>query len=719
MQEEVGSSSTTPAGVDVEKGDPTASVIRGDGPGGGGGKSLRWMRITKDVQVKDASKGLLRGSIAGKPTIVPDDGKSPVSSSSKKSILKSVSGAAYPGQVLALMGPSGSGKTSILDVLSGRSSYDSGTITLDSEVVTDRVMKKMKKRVAYVRQNDLFFEHLTVRDQLTYTAMLRLPSSWAKSKKVAEVDRIIKQLRLQKCSDSPIYMISGGERKRVNIGTELLTDPSIILLDEPTSGLDSTSAVALMRILHTLAREEGKTIITSIHQPSSAVFFGFDKLMLLADGNVVYFGTPRGSLEYVRELGLECPAGYNAADHHMDLLVMDSAIDTDERELKDEEKESDEFKENTPTSTKRMKSTGTTTKQCLINAWDAQASTRRIEEEDAADRLVHFGTSDVNIGASASGLRGQLSRRRSSMRSSLRGSIVETEKSFNTSWWTQYVVLVHRSLKNSRSAIFTPLNLIKSGAIGLMCGLLWFQMPYTEEAVFDRSSYYFFTMTFWVFDSMFTAYMAFPLEQAIIFKERSSGSYHLSAYFMAKTTSEAPARLVLPAIYMVISYWMSGVNNDFGVFLGSTMCSLLSVLAGESIGLFFGAAVLDVPRGTVIMSVVSLGLMVVGGFFVRNVPSWITWLGFLSPFKYSYNSSVQLVFNKPVPCDGSGLLSVCDGGSVGYASVEEVRDFLGVEFSAGLNAALLLLMFVVIRILAFYALKCKKAEERKQGNVAM
>ena len=104
------------------------------------------------------------------------------------------------------------GKTSILDVLSGRSAYDSGVITLDGEIVTDRIMKKMKKRVAYVKQSDLFFGHLTVRDQLTYTAFLRLPSSWPKAKKVGEVDRIIKQLRLQKCAETPIFMISGGRR---------------------------------------------------------------------------------------------------------------------------------------------------------------------------------------------------------------------------------------------------------------------------------------------------------------------------------------------------------------------------------------------------------------------------------------------------------------------------------------------------------------------------
>ena len=90
----------------------------------------------------------------------------------------------------------GTGKTSMLDVLSGRSAYDGGTITLDGEIVTEKIMKKLKKRVAYVKQSDLFFGHLTVRDQLTYTAFLRLPSSWNKAQKVGEVDRIIKQVSL-------------------------------------------------------------------------------------------------------------------------------------------------------------------------------------------------------------------------------------------------------------------------------------------------------------------------------------------------------------------------------------------------------------------------------------------------------------------------------------------------------------------------------------------
>lgn len=237
-----------------------------------------------------------------------------------------------------------------------------------------------------------------------------------------------------------------------------------------------------MRILETLAREEQKTIITSIHQPSSAVFFAFDKLMLLADGNVVFFGTPEGSLEHVKSLGLKCPAGYNAADHHMDLLVVDSAIEEEEQDTVSERDTADE--NDVPGGLRRRKRclerqalSGTTTKQKLIDSWDREAVAEQIEQEN-----------EEAFAKSIGGNR-RLSRQQSTFM---------MEKSFNSTWWTQYTVLVHRSMKNSRSAIFTTLNLVKAGAIGVMCGLMWFQMPYTEATVFDRSSYYFFTMTFWV-----------------------------------------------------------------------------------------------------------------------------------------------------------------------------------------------------------------------------
>jgi hypothetical protein len=312
-------------------------------------------------------------------------------------------------------------------------------------------------------------------------------------------------------------------------------------------------------------------------------------------------------------------------------------------------------------------------------------------------------------------------------------------RKYNTSWTTQYYILTHRAFKNSRSAIFTTLNLAKSIAIGVVAGLLWFQMDYTEQNINDIRSYCkyiptrrlvhihqlvsphwipypadFFTMTFWVFDSMFSATMAFPLERMVILKERASGSYHLSAYFLAKTTSDAPVRLIHPCLYMIISFWMIGIDNRISVFVGTIGCTLMSVLAGEAIGLMVGASIYDLSKAITAMTVGTLFLMLLGGFFVENIPDFVAWGKFVSPFKYAFDSSLLLIFDRPVPCDGSGVLQdLCnDGSTVGEANSYDVRDFIGIQGTVGFNVGMLLLLCFLPRYVAYAALRSKKASER-------
>ena len=179
--------------------------------------------------------------------------------------------------------------------------------------------KSMRKLVAYVLQEDIFYEQLTVRQQLTITSHLRLPESVSKEDKASAVDHVIKTLRIKKCQDTKILLVSGGEKKRCNIGTELLTNPSILLLDEPTSGLDSTAAHSLINTMRFMA-DEKMTLISSIHQPSSKVFYKFDKLILLADGRIAYYGPPSKCLAYLATLNFTPPADYNPADFVMDLV---------------------------------------------------------------------------------------------------------------------------------------------------------------------------------------------------------------------------------------------------------------------------------------------------------------------------------------------------------------------------------------------------------------
>lgn len=436
--------------------------------------------------------------------------------------------------------------------------------------------------------------------------------------------------------------------------------------------------------------------------------------MLLSEGRVVYFGTPVDSLLYLRQHNLSCPDGYNAADHWMDLLVRDSAI---EEEVEDEKTEHNndsstlrrrdangDDSDSAAASRLRRRST-VAPRLVLEQAWDGEAVGEQMDAEvhnhhtaDASSEQLQLSNSNTN---------------NANKEPHLESLLVGTKK-YNTTWWTQYMILTHRALKNSRSAIFTPLNLCKSLAIGMVAGMLWFQTDYTERNVYDIRSYYFFTMTFWVFDAMFTALTAFPSERDVILKERASGSYHLSAYFMAKTTADAPVRLILPLIYMVVSFWMAGISDSVGVFFGTIGCTLLSVVAGESIGLFIGAAVYDLQKGLTIMTVFTLFLMLLGGFFVENIPVFIQWGKYISPFKYAFDSSLQLVFDRPVPCDGSGALEeLCSGGGdVGAASVEEVLNFVGIQGSVAFNAGVLLLLSCVPRYGAYICLRFKKADDR-------
>lgn len=664
---------------------------------------VRWSRITKTVRTKEDNGGLLRSSISRKePSTPPTNDDHNHDKDGLKSVLRNVSGAACPGELVALIGPSGSGKTSLLDVLSGRSAYEKGRICVNGREAVGPVMKRFKRKVAYVKQADVFFGHLTVRDQLTYTALLRLPSSVSRRRKHAEVSRILSLLRLRKCADTPIRLLSGGERKRVNIGTELLTDPRVVLLDEPTSGLDSSSAVSLMRVLHRLAKTNRKTIVTSIHQPSSAVFRSFHKIIVLAEGGLVYHGAPVDGLNYLRERGLACPDGYNAADHWMDLLVVDStadAVDDDDDNDEDELGFGSFGKQRTPDfpvleEEEEEKKCGDDDlhhrvddpRSFLLASWDSEAFAKRVDGDVRADAASSLVVSTSFLDKEA--------------------------RKFNASWSEQFVVLVHRCLRNARSAIFTPLNVIKSVVVGVIMGLVWFQVPYTEARSNDLVSYFFFTMTHWVLDSMFKALMSFPSERTVVYKERASGSYRLSAYFAAKSVAETPTTLALPFLYMVLSYWLAGIHSDVGVFLGTTGCCLLATLAGQSYGLMVSACIMDFEKAVVVMLIIGLSLMVLGGFYVETIPSWISWLKYLSPFKYAFDASQMMVFDRDLPCDGSGRLEACRGKQDGFVSPEVMIELSGAEGGVAFNVCMLIVLFLVPRYFAYLFLSKKKGSER-------
>lgn len=247
--------------------------------------------------------------------------------SEERVILKGLSGTVLPGEMLAMLGPSGSGKTTLLTALGGRLSGKlGGTITFNGKPFSN----VMKRNTGFVTQDDVLYPHLTVIETLVFTALLRLPNRLTKQDKVMHAEAVITQLGLTKCKNSIIggsflRGVSGGERKRVSIGQEMLINPSLLFLDEPTSGLDSTTAQRIVSTLWELANG-GRTMVMTIHQPSSRLFYMFHKVLLLSEGNTMYFGKGAEAMDYFSSIGYAPSVVMNPSDFLLDLANGKSTV---------------------------------------------------------------------------------------------------------------------------------------------------------------------------------------------------------------------------------------------------------------------------------------------------------------------------------------------------------------------------------------------------------
>ena len=252
----------------------------------------------------------------------------PLKKANEKRILTNCSGHLTPGKLLAILGPSGSGKTSLLNVLAGRVPSGgnlSGTVLMNGRPREEELFCLL---TAYVIQDDALFSSLTVKETFLIAAELRLPLDIPLKKKQEVADKVIFELGLAKAKDTRIGNaficgVSGGEKKRVNLGIEMMGNPSLIFLDEPTSGLDSFQAQNVVSSLKNLANN-GRTIVMTIHQPRSSIFQMFSSIMLLSEGRTIFFGDRQDALVYFSRIGFVCPKNFNPADFYLDLISLDT-----------------------------------------------------------------------------------------------------------------------------------------------------------------------------------------------------------------------------------------------------------------------------------------------------------------------------------------------------------------------------------------------------------
>jgi ABC-type multidrug transport system ATPase subunit len=261
-------------------------------------------------------------------------------------VLNGVNGEIKHSRLTAVMGPSGSGKTTFLSTLSGRASYGTqiGKIFLNGK---EENIGKYRGLTGFVPQEDTMIRSLSVEQVLRHSAYTRLPidvvepqnngngNGSSHSGSTRNVDAIVEdtlrllsltEIRHSAIGDEETRGISGGQRKRVNIGIELVSDPRILFCDEPTSGLDSSGSKEVIYALSTFARTYRSTVVIVIHQPRFEIFQLFDDVLLLGKGGyTIFLGPNEDVLPYFRQLGFACPAQCNPSDFLLDVINGDVA----------------------------------------------------------------------------------------------------------------------------------------------------------------------------------------------------------------------------------------------------------------------------------------------------------------------------------------------------------------------------------------------------------
>jgi len=289
-------------------------------------------------------------------------GKSSKAAPAKK-LLSNVSGSVQSGEALAIIGGSGAGKTTLLNFLSKKIETEnltySGRMLLNDIEIRDTTNKRIASEnspitsktdlyylqssdleaiSAYVMQDDILEATMTPLEILLFAAKLKLNLSDLDIE--LRVHNMLSELNLQSCKDTQIGNnlvrgVSGGERKRTSIGVELIGDPQIVFLDEPTTGLDSYNAFEVVQNICELAREEGKMIIFTIHQPSSEIFQLLDKIFVLADGKTVYYGPSNECIDFFTdELRLPYPPNYNPFEFFIERTNMQVLLDEGVKAIK-------------------------------------------------------------------------------------------------------------------------------------------------------------------------------------------------------------------------------------------------------------------------------------------------------------------------------------------------------------------------------------------------
>ena len=513
----------------------------------------------------------------------------------RKDILTNVSGHASSGELLAIMGPTGCGKTSLMNILAARvpsggsaTQQLTGTVRVNGET---RNEGKFRDISAYVLQDDFLYPHLTVHETVLLAAHFFLPSTMPQQDKLDLVDVVIAELGLRKARDTIIgdekaRGVSGGERKRANIAVQLITDPAILFLDEPTSGLDAFQALSVMECMKDLANN-GRLVISVIHQPRSSIYNMFDRLLLLSEGQTCFFGRSCEAVSHFASIGYLCPESFNPADFFLDVLSPDNRTEEMER------KASEAIKK-------------------IAGTWVGMAANKGIG--GAGDSFLEKGKTIVSAAAPVSGDKTDW---------------VKIMRNMMLLCWRAWA-------EQSRDIVTLVIKCIITIFFALIIGGIYSNIGNSQSSIQNRNGLLFFVAINQGFNALIGVLNTFPKEKLMVNRERAGRAYDTTSYFLAKFFVEIPLNVLPSFIYSLIVYWLVGLNKDrFGEFVGIGM---LETCVAVALGLAVSAAVPTVEAANAVGPPLMVIGILFGGFYIdiNSLPIVANWIPYFSFIRWAF-----------------------------------------------------------------------------------
>ncbi|PSS26618.1 ABC transporter G family member 5 like [Actinidia chinensis var. chinensis] len=593
------------------------------------------------------------------------------SSPGVRHVLKNVHCRAKPWEILAIVGPSGAGKSSLLEILAGKLTPQSASIYVNQKPIDKARFKKIS---GYVTQKDTLFPLLTVEETLMFSAKLRLrlPQPQQRSK----VKSLVQELGLDhvanaRVGDDRVRGISGGERRRVSIGVDVIHDPEVLILDEPTSGLDSTSALQIIDMLKTMAETRGRTIVLSIHQPGFRIVKLFNSILLLADGAVLHHGTVDRLGVQLRLMGLQLPLHVN---------VVEFAIDSIEEIRQQKVSVNQEIQPHFPST------------QAIYKRSDHAGENRNgkftLQQLFQQSKVINEETIAIDA-----------------------GEIDFPLSDFANSRLGETLILTHRFSKNIfRTKELFACRTLQMLVAGLILGSIFYDLKDDLAGAEERVGLFAFILTF-LLTSTIEALPIFLQEREILMKETSSGSYRVSSYAVANGLVYLPFLLILAFLFSVPLYWLVGLNQSFTAFLHFLLLIWLILYTANSVVVCFSALVPNFIVGNSVISGVMGSFFLFSGYFIskHGIPSYWIFMHYISLFKYPFEGFLINEFS------GAGKCLQYMFGTCAVSGEDVLREEGYGEESRWRNVVIMVCFILVYRFISYVILRCRCSQMGFKG----